>query len=436
MSGIIKSINPSSYVQDRTADEITQAAKQRGLSLEPTDLSTLAGAYGAASLLRGEELEHHFINPSQTENPMMASSIQEVMQGLNWRDISGSGPIERAAAATALIQAKGGMDKMVNDKKNGKSLKDTLKELNDMAQAVREFGENDFAKQEFGDGTAGEQPELLLPKLSSMQMKILQALSVIGKLPKLPGAKRPTTLVRHPEGGIVRYREMRDYDELDQVDPVEMAMPDFLIRLADKQFMVPERWRKDFGKQIMALLIDHSGSMLSEEKQAYVRAMLLHLMNMVAKGHTTLFVAPFVTEMGMVTKIDSEEDAKAFYSKYKAGSGGTTDIEGVIKKAQADIANLQFGPYSLEFGCQPEIVIVNDGEDHIDPLTQLIAPTHALILAEHNADLRTVCENSGGSYYEMLRSPHQSKLESWKHSISAQQSYLANNPDDYILESS
>jgi len=165
MSGIIKSINPSSYVQDRTADEITQAAKQRGLSLEPTDLSTLAGAYGAASLLRGEELEHHFINPSQTENPMMASSIQEVMQGLNWRDISGSGPIERAAAATALIQAKGGMDKMVNDKKNGKSLKDTLKELNDMAQAVREFGENDFAKQEFGDGTAGEQPELLLPKL-------------------------------------------------------------------------------------------------------------------------------------------------------------------------------------------------------------------------------------------------------------------------------
>jgi uncharacterized protein with von Willebrand factor type A (vWA) domain len=178
-------------------------------------------------------------------------------------------------------------------------------------------------------------------------------------------------------------------------------MPDFRQRLGDHSFQVSETFRLEEGeKKVYGLLIDRSGSMNTYKKMGIVRAMLITLFEEVRKGEAIVYVSTFEESIDGWQKIETAEEANLTYKNWKEPRGGETQVGECIVSAQADLALSKLGPFEIPLGSEPELIIVNDGQDRITPV-KTTAPVHAISIERSNSALEELCKSSGGKYYNV-----------------------------------
>jgi hypothetical protein len=182
----------------------------------------------------------------------------------------------------------------------------------------------------------------------------------------------------------------------------QQMLPDFEQKLISGNLMIPKRKDKLRYKQSLFLLIDRSGSMLDVYKQGWVKALLLNRMAAVKEGTAELFIATFEGSIDKVFKIETTEQCLDFFNRYKCENGGGTDIEGVLKTVSTMIKNNDIQGHKLTGDLEPEIIIINDGQDHISPDAKIPAKVHAFILGQDNENLKKVVKAHKGHYERML----------------------------------
>lgn len=398
MKQIIKATRPDEYYLAPEIEELVNRLKQHDMT-KGVDLSTTKAAMDAASFqLRGAPVQKSFMDLGLTDNPEMARAIQEAVSAVDFNELTGKTPVQKAVSFTALINSvKGGMPGMMNRSQQGQSIEQQIRELmkNQQAAGGLKSSDNEIAKEllEFDD----ENPEVSLAKLSNIDKETLTALAAIQKIGAIQ-SKRVKKLVASPAGLITKPKLMTDYSQLPMLaDFSDMIMPDFPARLGNMDLLVKEKFQEEFAKLCALLMIDASGSMCSDWKQGYVRAIMLHYFDLLEKGQASLYIGTFEQQIQGIKKISNATEAKEFFSKYRAGRGGMTDVNGVIEAAQAGFQQGRVGEFKIPFDEIPELIVINDGQDPVEP-TKYDRAVHAISLEVENPNLKDVCEQSGGSF--------------------------------------
>lgn len=196
-------------------------------------------------------------------------------------------------------------------------------------------------------------------------------------------------------------RKMRDFSEVTSLKTIsDLMMPAGDIKLLKRQLNV--RIRQPLPQQNLVLLIDDSGSMSSDFKMAWVKAMLIQRTEQSLKENTKLFVATFLDTFYGLKEIKSYQEAHDYFHNVCSFGGGGTDI-------QKSLIDLKEEMDELFTTIDTDIMLINDGEDYIDKKTwDFNAKFHSIQLISYNADLAQVAEASGGNVIHVT--PEKSEL--------------------------
>ena len=184
------------------------------------------------------------------------------------------------------------------------------------------------------------------------------------------------------------HTRMREYGQLTKIRNIsERSRPDFGIRFVKKQPLV--KIKEVEPKQVLALMIDDSGSMSQSYKRDWVEAIILNRTIEAMKYKSRLFVCKFLENIYHFTEIKNVLEAYAYMRKISF-NGGNTYIQ---QCAEALSERIQ-----TEKNITAEVMVINDGQD---PVTSDWIPkykTHAMMLGENNEDLSRAITASGGLY--------------------------------------
>jgi len=194
-----------------------------------------------------------------------------------------------------------------------------------------------------------------------------------------------------------KHMNMTSVSDLSKVSKVKLAMPDFNIKLAKKELIVNKKVSPVTKKQMFTMLLDDSGSMQCVQKQTYVRAVLLNRLEPVVKGHATLVF--YLYESGRYNKktVNTAAECRALYEEIctRIPNGGGTNIGAVLQETVNEVCAIP-GYHS------PEIMIVCDGDDYIDPkeVDCKGVKINVVALGNSNQGLKQVAIDSTGWYTE------------------------------------
>lgn len=355
-----------------------------------------------ASKARGGTPIDALVDPSTYENPEDHAFARELLTSVDFSSLSGEDlPIDRGVAFAAAIKGQGGKQQLQKlQKDNPAEFKKKLQQLNQQVQSIQQMkgGKKGGVAQKVL-GLDGPIPEIKLPSLTAEEKRTLEALAIIQRIGGLKAKPIKSAPKFDPNGRNQRYRMMEDYNELSLIDPTELLLPDGEIRLLNMEFEVPESIIQDTMKQFAWIHIDRSGSMHSDWKQGYVKAVLLHFFERLGDGSTELFVSTFEKQIDdPITRLRHPDQALEWYKKYHCAGGSITEVGEVIKEAQRQIQAHKIGKYTIHQDARPEMVVINDGQDDVDPTIPTKGEVHAVVLEAPNEDLETLCKNSGGTY--------------------------------------
>lgn len=408
-------------------EEPTPAEKEEVLGEEPSeDINVFIHTYSHEKL-GGDR------NDAFTEHSWRTQPHEDIIEEIDYDEFTGDTPLEKAHSYSEWLKH---LEKERREAEEGEGDPDARKKLKDAAKkgmtALREFQrlkkENEFA---YGELAGNVSPEAAV--LKPRDKKVLEALSKISKLPTISLGKSKK-LVPDPGGKIIRTEVFEDFSDLPLVDHEDLNSPLFIKEALDGDILIQKQYSHKDLKQIIFLLIDRSGSMYSHVKQSYVKAVLLHLFEQVRKGDATVYVSSFEVGVDFYAKIDSEEVARKFLRAFNSIGGGGTDIQSCVEHTQRCILNGKLerhevpswfswfddqaeeikkdlvraigkdhiDPISLQNVASPEVLVVNDGEDPIDPGWVPAYPLHTIILGEQNMPLRAACLASKGTYNELI----------------------------------
>lgn len=235
-------------------------------------------------------------------------------------------------------------------------------------------------------------PESAISKLSKKDIDIIEKLSILNSL----------SFQSRKKGHKQTQNMMRNYDELPRlVSKVDLLKPDFKLKFAKKDLVVNNH--EQGGKQSLFLMIDNSGSMADSGKVAWVKAIVMNRMEAVIKGKAELYIGWFVESVSQtVFAIKNPKQArefldKNFYGEFKYGS---TNIENCLVSTMAQIKTGRIQGIRLPADIRNvEIVVINDGQDTINPDLVLPYKAHAILLGAKNKDLEQVILRSKGIYH-------------------------------------
>lgn len=192
---------------------------------------------------------------------------------------------------------------------------------------------------------------------------------------------------------------MEEYSQLPQLANMSSKLlPTFNYKFATKQLLVKQD--KQATKQNLLLLIDDSGSMSYSAKMQWVEALVYNRLDAVLQNNARLMIAWFEGKIHRYTIIENRQQAKEFILNKKSfGSfnGGGTNIERALKEG----LNLIKTKFNSDH-TNSQILIINDGQDEIDPNFKPGITTSVFILGTDNYELKKVCINSGGMYEKFL----------------------------------
>lgn len=236
-------------------------------------------------------------------------------------------------------------------------------------------------------------------ELIKMDFLFLRYMALLSK--KKAFERKTGKLERSPQGNIHKYTLMESFDEIFHMDMTSIVLPNFRTKLAQKDVYVRSRFEKVERGQNIIIMIDDSGSMNDEEKKAMLKAALtLKLMD--ASDAHNIYIGTFETSLFGFTKVEKGtrfEELRSFIFLNKGG----TDVNGCIKETIRQIKERRLmkrggGHYDLSDNSF-EVMVINDGQDHVDPSYHPAIKTHALCLKQTNDNLKNVCHRSGGTYF-------------------------------------
>ncbi len=238
-------------------------------------------------------------------------------------------------------------------------------------------------------------PEVALLNLSPLDIERIEKIALLKSRNKIKSRRQPAER---------KIQILNDYSDVSKAFPFSsVAMPSFKYKFATKQLPIKKEIPPD--RQILICAIDNSGSMSCYEKIEWVRSIIYNRLDAVASGEAELYICWFVryVDTDSIFKITNKKEAEAFRKLqfYGEFGGGGTDIQNVIEYLSETVSKGVLGNHKLKL-VKPEILIINDGQDHVNPNFVPKIKTHAFILGDDNNALKKVVESSDGHYERFL----------------------------------
>ena len=232
-------------------------------------------------------------------------------------------------------------------------------------------------------------PEENLKHLTKAQKNLIEKLAVLKTKGNIKAMIIPAV------------RKINQMEEVSQVGNLSsfssMVLPTFQYKLCTNQLSVIQDMPTD--KQNLLLLIDDSGSMSHPEKMEWVQAVVYNRLEAVINNKARLIICWFEEYVHRHIIIRTKQEAIKFITSQSFGSfdGGDTDIQRALKDS-IKLIKTEFEPDLSK--CQ--IVIINDGQDRINPRYQPEIVTNVFILGKDNYDLKKVVESTTGTYERFM----------------------------------
>lgn len=213
-------------------------------------------------------------------------------------------------------------------------------------------------------------------------------------------AKLSGKMEKDPEGKTIKHTAMESFEEIFNMDLLEVALPGYTRKLVNKDLYVKARFSKKDRSQNLIVLIDNSGSMSSSVKRGMVKAALTLKLRDHSEVHN-IYIGTFVTKVNGFKKIEKGMTVEDL--PFLTFDGGSTYVNKCIKETismikKRKLQNIEGGEYDLSDD-HFEILVVNDGQDHVDRTYHPPVKIHALCLMQSNPDLKNICHRSSGTYH-------------------------------------
>lgn len=187
----------------------------------------------------------------------------------------------------------------------------------------------------------------------------------------------------------------------------QKMMPNFQEKVIKKELAVKTKVAPKKSKQSAIFALDDSGSMATLFKQSYVRAILLKLLEDVVNGDMELTFYNYEVNLRNKHVVKTEEEARKLFKhiNQRIPNGGGTYIGNCI---QTLVDEVIADPELVN----PEIFIVCDGEDHVDPKSINFkgVKVNFISLGNYRKEHEQICTLSGGTY---LYETFSSKNDGW-----------------------
>jgi len=204
-----------------------------------------------------------------------------------------------------------------------------------------------------------------------------------------------TKLVENNKSNKKRIKNMSSYSQVMKASKTQMVLPNFDDKLAKKELTIKEKVLPETRKQVVTLMLDDSGSMGSIQKQSYVRATLLNYLEGVMQGKAKLNFYLYESKRYGYKEVKTLKEAQDLFKdiSLRRPSGGGTHIGYCLQETIDEIAT------DTTFH-DPEIVIMLDGDDHVNPkeVKSKGVKINALCFGTENPGLKELCASSGGWY--------------------------------------
>jgi hypothetical protein len=220
--------------------------------------------------------------------------------------------------------------------------------------------------------------------------------------------KKTVSEKRVQNSDVFKLKRLVEYGELPNVLLHERLLPNFNAKMLTKDLVVNTPIRKEESKQKIIMLVDASGSMNEEYKQEWVLTILADRLRYCIKQECEIYFSYFLTKNDInkafkFTHIYDEKTALELFKTYNMHPrGGDTEIGDVVDTIRTEILdnkklfNLQID-LSIE---QPEILIINDGNDDAK-CEKLSWKTNAITIGQNNSQLKDLCEKTEGKYVRL-----------------------------------
>jgi len=356
--------------------------------------AVIAGANAYSFAARGEDPINAFLTDELTPNE---AAMQRLLETVDMNKLSGNTSVHKGVAMHALISKNTDPDKLGDM---------TPQDLDKLAEKMNEQLETQQRMQdEFGDkggkGESTDMPEKDIDPRESRQMA--EALKMMARVSKLPALdKGKGTKKIWDTGKQTAYRQMESMQDALDVHPIESVIdPFYEIKLLGRNYFVPRKYDTLRLEQDIVLVTDYSGSMCHPDKQVFILAALLHFAKRVKQGKMTLYAGKFVTRVEKIERLDTFEKVMKYIKEYGRPNGGDTDVGKVVEFLQGGIARGKLFDHAIDMARAPEVIVINDGVDYVNPNTALIAPLNVVTLFAPNETLKRLCVISKGFYEEI-----------------------------------
>lgn len=193
-------------------------------------------------------------------------------------------------------------------------------------------------------------------------------------------------------------KQMESFGQVTKIGKREIVKETFEDKFVKKELIVKEKVKPEEKKQILYMLLDDSGSMCQVEKQTYVRAVLLNRLEAVADGKAELHFSLYESKKYNYFHAKDKQTAAKLYRdiSLRSPGGGGTHIGYVLQQTVNEIKEQQAKGMFYD----PEIMIVCDGDDYINPeeLDPKDVKINVVLLGTTNDNLEKVAKKTGGFY--------------------------------------
>lgn len=329
-------------------------------------------------------------------------NIQSFVSKIDFSKFSGNTPLAKAASIVAtLSDKKGGKPSDSKDecsipifqKSDEKSLDDEIREMEEKVKCMEQV---DDSVMKYVMNPKNKCKEMALLDLNDDQRKLLENMALLLEKKSIKAKKtNPRQIVE----------QMTEYSQISRiVNMTSMKMPTFGYKLATKQLCIKKA--EQSNKQSLFFLIDDSSSMATIDKLRWVKSLMYNRLDAVIKGEAELYVGWFEGNLyeASVVRIRNKEEALEYLKKGHFGNfrGGGTDIQKTIMTTCSLIKKGVINKIEISKLINPQIVIVNDGQDTINPKYKPDITCHAFILGQDSEDMKAMIKNSGGVYERYL----------------------------------
>lgn len=332
-----------------------------------------------------------------------ALEVRSKLQHINVDVLPGDTPIEKAKIYGALQEQIQEERKYWWDDPTPNSSKAQAEQVQAAAKAAKELADAEAEEGgTFGGEAMGLSGKTLGEYLETLSQQDAYALLGLATLRQLGFSMEKKKLRREdPEGDILEFEQISSFDDIPLISPEDLAAPDFALRLVNQEILIAKTYTKDKSpKMVYAIAVDRSGSMNTPKKKGIVKAALTRLFEHATKEKATVYITTFEVSVDEWKKVETREEALETIKNWPSPQGGNTEVGKIIKTTQEEIKMGRIGPHTLASDERPEIVVINDGQDRIEPITT-VAPVHAIVIEAPNPALKRLCESSGGKYYEI-----------------------------------